>query len=88
MLIRKVALFAISSLLTSCATPSSPPRPIPPSLCTEVERVKPLPDGAGIVQPVTEDEREATRLFLTWVAESLSIGGANANKAETAKGLC
>lgn len=50
--------------------------------------MKPLPDGAGIVQPVTEDEREATRLFLTWVAESLSIGGANANKAETAKGLC
>jgi len=85
--IRKVALSACSCLLTSCATPS-PPRAIPPSLCTSVERTAAMPAGAGIVQPVTEEERNATREFLLWVSDALSIGEANANRAETAKGLC
>lgn len=87
MLIRRAALFAASCLLTSCATPS-PPRVIPPSLCTTVERPALLPEGAGIVQPVTPEEKLATRLFLGWVADSLGIGKANADRAETARGLC
>lgn len=47
-----------------------------------------MPEGAGIVQPVTEAEQNAARIFLTWVAESLSIGEENADKAEKAKAAC
>ena len=47
-----------------------------------------MPEGAGLVAPVTDAERDALRLFLTWVAESLQIGETNAGKAETARSLC
>lgn len=87
MLIRKAALFVSLSLLTSCATPSNP-SPLPPSACTTVRRAAPLPAGAAIVAPVTEAEKDATRLFLSWVAESLGIGEENADRAETAKKAC
>lgn len=86
-MIRKAVLFVSLSLLASCATPSSPD-PLPPSTCTTVRRASPLPDGAAIVQPVTEEEKAATRSFLSWVAESLSIGEENADRAETAKKAC
>lgn len=43
-----------------------------------------MPEGASIVQPVTEEEREAVALFLNWIAESLGIGDANADRAERA----
>ena len=87
MLIRKAALFVSLSLLASCATPSNP-SPVPPSSCTKVRRATPMPDGASIVQPVTAEEKNATRLFLGWVAESLGIGEENADRAETARKAC
>ena len=43
-----------------------------------------MPEGASIVQPVTDEERTATALFLGWVAESLGIGAENADRAERA----
>lgn len=73
--------------LFSCATHSNP-TPLPPSLCTTVRHVEPMPAGAGIVQPVTPEEKDATRLFLSWVAESLGIADENAAKAETARKAC
>ena len=86
MSIPKAALCASLFLLSSCATPSSPD-PLP-SECVKVERAPPLPDGAGIVAPVTEQERTATRLFLNWVAEVVSIGDANADRAEDGQRGC
>lgn len=47
-----------------------------------------MPEGASIVQPVTEAEKDATRLFLSWVAESLGVGEENADRAETARKAC
>lgn len=38
-----------------------------------------------MVQPVTEEEREGVRLFLTWIAEAVSIGTENADRAEEAR---
>jgi hypothetical protein len=43
-----------------------------------------MPEGASIVQPVTEEERAASALFLNWVAERLGIGESNADRAERA----
>lgn len=73
-------------MLTSCATPSSPD-PLP-SDCVAVQRAPPLPDRAGLVAPATEAERSATRLFLNWVAEVVSIGEANADRAEAGRRGC
>lgn len=87
MSILKAALCASLCLLTSCATRSSPSDPLP-SECVTVQRAPPLPDGAGIVAPVTEAERSATRLFLNWVAEVVSIGEANADRAEAGRRGC
>lgn len=84
MSIRTVALFVSLSLLTSCAKPYSPAS-LPPSLCVEVRRAPPVPEGAAIVQPATEAEREGVRVFLNWVAEALSVGEENADRAEEAK---
>lgn len=43
-----------------------------------------MPEGASIVQPVTEAEKTATALFLGWVAEVLSSDRNNADRAERA----
>jgi len=43
-----------------------------------------MPEGASIVQPVTDEEKTATTLFLGWVAEVLSSDGRNADRAERA----
>ncbi len=86
MSIPKAALCASLCLLTSCATPSSP-EPLP-SECVTVQRAPPLPEGAGIVQPATEEERSATRLFLNWVAEVVSVGELNAERAEQGRRAC
>jgi hypothetical protein len=53
-----------------------------------VQRAPPLPDGAGIVAPVTEAERTATRLFLNWIAEVVAAGEANADRAEAGRRRC
>lgn len=79
-----LAVPALFSLLTGCVTPSPSPPALPPSLCTTVERAPAMPEGASIVQPVTDEERTATALFLGWVAESLGIGAENADRAERA----
>ena len=44
-----------------------------------------LPDGAGIVQPVTEEERGATRLFLTFTASVLDWGREGWRQREEAR---
>ncbi len=87
MLTPKAALCASLFLLASCAKPSSPPL-LPPSLCTEVRAEPELPDGAGVVAPVTDAERDATREMLGWVAEVLDWGRENEARARTTKGLC
>lgn len=43
-----------------------------------------MPEGASIVQPVTEEERTATALFLNWVAELVSSDARNADRAQRA----
>lgn len=86
MWIPKAALAASLCLLTSCATPSGL-APLP-SECVPVEHLPPLPDGAGLVAPATDQERSATRLFLTWVAEIVRIGDANAARAEDGRRAC
>lgn len=43
-----------------------------------------MPAEAGIVQPVTEAERTATRSFLNWVAEVVASDNRNADRAERA----
>lgn len=87
MLIRKAALCASLFLLASCAKPSSPPL-LPPSLCTEVRAEPALPEGAGLVAPVTDAEKDATREMLGWVAEVLDWGRENESRARTTQGLC
>lgn len=87
MWIPKAALAASLCLLTSCATPSSLAEPLP-SECAPVERAPHLPDGAGLVAPATDEERTATRLFLTWVAEIVRTGDANADRAEDGRRAC
>lgn len=82
-----VALSALLLTQAACATRSSP-APLPPSLCADVRAEPLLPDTAGIVQPVTPEERDATRAFLNWTAEVLDWGRENANRAETAKKAC
>lgn len=47
-----------------------------------------LPDDAGIVQPITDAERDASRAFLGWVDEVLDWGRVNADRAETARKAC
>jgi hypothetical protein len=70
-MMRLAALFVISLILTSCAKPSGPidtpdPVALDPRLCVEA---LPEPSIKGsVVQPVTEEEREATASFLTSVA--------------------
>lgn len=41
-----------------------------------------MPEGASIVQPVTQEERDATSLFLTWVSSLVSNADHNASRAE------
>lgn len=47
-----------------------------------------MPDGAGVVAPVTEAEKDATRALLGWVADVLDWGRENEGRARTARGAC
>lgn len=77
--------------LASCATHSSPPvhpeRP-PPEVCAAVQPEPALPAGAGIVQPVTDEERAATSATLTWVGQVLDWGRALAARAQKTVSWC
>lgn len=92
-MIRKVVLFASLSLLTSCATPSSPPpdvkQPAPfavdPRLCADARPEPTLPDGASIPQPVGEEEAAAAEKFLGWVQAALDWGRSYAATADVAR---
>jgi len=84
---KPVVLLLACLMLASCAKPSSP-TPLPPSLCNEVRPEPTLPDGAGLVQPVTPSDREAVGVFLGWVAEALEWGRENAQRAESARKMC
>ena len=87
MSIPKAALCASLFLLASCAKPSNPTLP-PPSLCTEVRSAPALPEDAGLVAPVTDAEKDATRALLGWVSEVLDWGRENEARARTARELC
>jgi len=87
MSIPKAALCASLFLLASCAKPSNPPL-LPPSLCTEVRPEPQLPDGAGLVAPVTDAEKDATRDLLAWASEVLDWGREGWGRAGTARELC
>ena len=89
---RKVALFASLSLLTACATPSSPPpveqpRPVvvDPRVCADLVAEPRLPAGATIPQPVGAEEQRASEAFLGWVQAVLDWGRQSAGRAKTAK---
>ena len=74
LLIKAPLLIGLLFLLPSCAGSSVKPETVKPLACpleaTAPRRVEPrLPDGAGIVQPSTEAERNATGAFLTWLAD-------------------
>lgn len=84
---KPVVLLLACLALASCAKPSSP-TPLPPSLCATVRPEPRLPDNAGLVQPVTQGEREAVGVFLGWVAEALEWGRENADRAEDARKMC
>lgn len=87
MSIPKAVLCASLFLLASCATHSNQP-PLPPSLCTEVRPEPVLPDSAGLVAPVTNAEKDATRDLLAWASEVLDWGREGWGRAGTARELC
>ena len=60
--------------LSSCATRSSPlpdvhPLRLAPDLCAAPAAEPPIPDAAGLPQPVTDTEKAAVTAFLNWVAD-------------------
>ena len=92
---RTIALFALLSLLSACATPSRQPMhpvegPAPiapdPRLCVPA---KPEPPVQGsIVQPATDEERAATGAFLTGEAAARDWGREGWGLAEIARKGC
>ena len=50
--------------------PSKPP----PSVCAELPERPRVPDGAGIPEPVTAEERAAMDAYLTWLGETADWG--------------
>ena len=50
--------------------PSKPP----PSVCAALPDRPRVPDGAGIPEPVTAEERVATAVYLTWLGELADWG--------------
>ncbi len=64
-----ITVTALSLTLASCAhTPQSPihpPRP-DPSICAAVPDEPKLPNDAGLVQPVTDEEKAAFSAFMGW----------------------
>lgn len=83
--------FAVFLLLTACATPAVPisqpaPKATDARLCAKAE---PEPQLAGsIVQPATDQEREATSAFLNYAAEVVSWGRRGWERAQIAAKGC
>ena len=91
-MIRKAALCALSLILASCAKPSPPPgvdapRPAAPDprLCAQVRKKPAMPAGASVVQPATMEERTATALFLSWVADLVDTSTDNEGRVTAAR---
>ena len=93
--LRAVALCAASLILTSCGARSSHPvdpvaRPAPVApdarLCAAL-KPEPATDGA-IVQPVTPEEREATRRFLMAEAAARDWGREGWERAAIGRRTC
>lgn len=88
----RAALFAVSCLLTSCATPSAPPAERPagpppdPRLCAILQAEPPV--LGGIVQPATEEERRQTQAFLEGEAAARAWGRAGWERAGLAMLAC
>lgn len=68
-----IALCAVCCLLVSCSgfqerfeLPTLAPRATDPRICAEPPEEPVLPDGAGVVQPLTQQEAEALGLWLDW----------------------
>lgn len=85
------------SILASCATRSIPPplpvKPPAPAACdprlqAEIPAIPDPPAGASIVAPATMDERVASSLFLTWVADLRDVAVQLAGRAGLAKTEC
>lgn len=60
--------------LASCATRSSPPPDVhplrlAPELCAAPAPEPPIPDAAGLPQPVTDAEKTAVTALLNWVSD-------------------
>jgi hypothetical protein len=57
-------------------------------LCADIPDPPKLPEGASIVQPVTDEERDATALTLSFVRELRGWGDQLAERARIAKQGC
>ena len=83
---------SVSMILTACAhNPSAPtvapPRP-PPEVCAQPPAEPVLPDAAGLVAPVTDDERAAQEAFLRWDSQTLDWGRALAHRSAAWVAFC
>lgn len=84
-------------LLASCAAqsrlaeraPDPKPQACPPDLTAEV-RVTPkdVPDGAGLVQPATDAERQAFAKFMDWAQRLVDTALENEDRARKGKANC
>lgn len=89
-MIKQAALFLSLSLLTSCATPSSPEPPHAaapdPQLCADLD---PEPPVVGqIIRPATEAARAATAVFLDGEAQARDWGREGWRRAGIARRAC
>jgi hypothetical protein len=87
---RTTALCASLSLLTACATPSSPgkieepaPKAPDPRICAALEKEPPV--LGEVVQPTTQAERDALADFLGGEAEARSWGRRGWERAKLAR---
>ncbi|MCZ4109521.1 hypothetical protein O3U67_15635 [Brevundimonas diminuta] len=94
-MMRTVALFAASLILTSCGARSSlpvetvapvAPAAVDPRLCAPLEAEPPV--AGTIVAPVTADEADAVRDHLTSDAEARSWGRRGWERAAVAARRC
>lgn len=93
--LRALTVCAASLVLTSCATlwgkpqtatvaPSKPPA----SVCAALPERPRVPDGAGIPEPITPEERKATEAYLTFLGELGDWGNVLAARLTDAQKGC
>ena len=91
-ILRFLLVFSSVSALTACAhNPSAPtvaPLRPPPEVCAQPPAEPVLPDSAGLVAPVTDDERAAQEAFLRWDSQILDWGRALAHRSAAWVAFC